>query len=461
MLKIQPLPYKIVTFKYRYILMTTSLKSYIVLLSLLFLTNVLFGQSTFEFSSKKKTAKIPFKLISNLIIIPVKVNGVEFSFLLDTGVKETILFNVSKVDSLALNKARVFTVKGANNIEISALKSKGNLLEIENIKSDDHVIYVAFNQETNLSAYLGEEIHGILGYHFFKNFIVEFSYDHEFVKVYEKEVYKNKWKRFKEVEIKLLKGKPYVKAKLRDNIVENFLLDTGMSDGLWVFQEDTVSTGLFGYYEDYLGMTVSGEIYGKRSKVKELIFVGEVFNEVKISYPHMHLLPDELKNFSERAGSIGGDLLKRFTIVFDYPNSKILLKPNKYINDPFYYNKSGIIIRQDGNAYEENKNDKLLNSLKDNNFISYVDLAYLLTPEFIIDHVRKGSPAALAGILKNDILLEVNGTKTYKHSLKSITKLFYDKENKKIKIKLQRGNQVLVKTFHLKSPLKKTSLVHN
>lgn len=446
---------------YRYIFMKITFKSYITLLSLMFLANALFSQSTFEFSTKKKTAKIPFKLMSNLIIIPVKVNGVELSFLLDTGVKETILFNVSKVDSLALNSARMVTVKGANNVEVNALKSHGNLLEIENIKSTDHVIFVVFNQETNLSAYLGEEIHGILGYHFFKKFIVEFAYDHEFVKVYEKGTYKNKWKRFKETELKLLKGKPYVKAKLGGSVVDNFLLDTGMSDGLWVFREDTVSTNFFGYYEDYLGMTVSGEIYGKRSKIKELGFVGEVFNEVKISYPHMHLLPDELKNFSERAGSIGGDLLKRFTIVLDYTNSKMFLKANKHINDPFYYNKSGIIIRQDGDAYIKNKNDELIKSLKGINFISYVDLTYLLTPEFIIDHVRQGSPAAMAGILKNDILLEVNGAKTYKHSLKSITKLFYDKENKKIKIKLQRGNKVLEKTFRLKSPLKKTSLVLN
>lgn len=425
------------------------------------MVNSLFSQSTFEFTTKKKTAKIPFKLVSNLIVIPVKVNGTELSFLLDTGVKETILFNVTKVDSIALNNAEVFSIKGANDVEVNALKSKENVLEIENIISNDQVVYVAFNQESNLSAYLGEEIHGILGYHFFKDFIVEFAYDHEFVKVYQKGKFRNKWKKFKEVDLKLSKGKPYVKAKLGGDVVENFLLDTGMSDGLWVFKEDTVSTNFFGYYEDYLGMTVSGEILGKRSKVKELGFVGETFNEVKISYPHMHLLPDELKNFSERAGSIGGDLLKRFTIVFDYEKSKIYMRPNKHINDPFYYNKSGIVIRQDGEANKKNNNNKLIKNLKENNFISYVDLTYLLAPEFIIDHVRENSPAATAGILKEDILLEVNGNKTHKYNLKTLNSFFYDKENKEMKIKLQRKGQVLEKTFLLKSPLKKAALAQN
>lgn len=441
--------------------MNFSVKTNVTLLGVLLVMSSVFSQSTFEFPTKKKAVKIPFNLVSNLVIVPVTVNGVELSFLLDTGVKETILFNVSKVDSLALNSAEVFHVKGANDVKVTALKSKNNVVEVEGIESKNHVIYVAFNQQNNLSAYIGEEIHGILGYHFFKDFIVEFAYNHEFVKVYRKNVFKNKWKRFKEVDIKLTNGKPYVKAKLGEDNYDNFLLDTGMSDGLWLFQEDTVSTNFFGFYEDYLGMTVSGEIRGKRSKIKELDFVGEIFNEVKIAYPHVHLLPDELKAFSERAGNIGGDLLKRFTIVFDYNSSKMYMKPNKYINAPFYYNKSGITLRQDGVANKENINNILIKKLKDNNFISYVDLTYLLAPEFIVDHVRPDSPAAHAGILKEDVLLEINGSYTHKYNLKTLNAMFYDEDNKKISIKIQRGTKVLEKAFQLQSPLKKTSLVQN
>lgn len=441
--------------------MKAPLKTQSVLLIFLLITSTLFGQSTFEFSAKKKSVKIPFNLVSNLVIIPVKVNGIELSFLLDTGVKETILFNVSKVDSLALNDAEVFHVKGANDILVTALKSKGNVVEVNEIQSSNHVIYVAFNQQSNLSAYLGEEIHGILGYHFFKDFIVEFAYDHEFIKVYQNSVFKKRWKKFKEVDIKLSKGKPYVKAKLGKEKIDNFLLDTGMSDGLWLFKEDTVSTNFFGFYEDYLGMTVSGEIRGKRSKVKELDFVGERFTEVKIAYPQMDLLPEELKDFSQRSGSLGGDLLKRFTIVFDYKNSKMYMKPNKYIKEPFYYNKSGIVLRQDGEASKKNDDNKLIKSLKESNFISFVDLTYLLEPEFVIDHVREGSPAAIVGVLKDDVLLEVNGTHAYKYSLKTLNALFYDKDDTEVSIKIQRGVKTLVMTFQLQSPLKKTRLVHN
>ena len=436
-------------------------KKYIALLGCLLMISFSFGQSDFEFSTKKHKAKIPFNLVSNLMVIPVSVNGVELSFLLDSGVKETILFNVTEVDSLALNQAEFFTVKGANDIEVKALKSRNNTVEIGGVRSENHIIYVAFNQGNNLSSYLGEEINGIIGYHFFKDFVVELLYEQELMKVYKKDYYKKRWNRFTEVDLAFSKGKPFVGVKLGDSIVENFLIDTGMSDGMWMFKEDVMAINHYGYYEDYLGMTVSGEILGKRSKINELEFVGRVFKDVKISYPYQDVLPDELKDFSTRAGSIGGDLLKRFTVVFDYNKSKMYVKPNKHIDNPFYYNKSGLVLRQDGDAVAKNNNNELIKSLKENNFISYVDLSYVLTPEFVIDHVRENSPAAIVGLRKDDVLLEVNGKKTYQYKLKSITALFHDEDDKEITMKIKRGDLIMEKKFKLKSPLKKNTLVQN
>ena len=402
----------------------------------------------------EKQVKIPFELVSNLIIIPVKLNGVELSFLLDTGVRETILFNVSKVDSLVLNNTKTFTIKGANDIEVTALKSKNNFLKIGDLTSKSHDIYVAFNQETNLSSYLGEEIHGILGYHLFKDFVIELSYSKRFIKVMKKGTYKNKWKRYTPVDLTFSKGKPYVVVKIREKN-RMLLLDTGMSDGIWMFKKDSLSMANYGYYEDFLGMSVSGEILGKRSKIEKLNFANETFRDVKVSYPDEANLPNEIKEFKERAGSIGGELLKRFTIVMDYSNLKMYLKTNSNLNDPFYYNKSGIILRQDGGAVRNNSNKELLKNLESENFISFVDLTYLLSPEFIIDTIREGSPADLSGLQKSDVLLEVNGLKTFHFTLKKINRHFYDEDDTLVELKVKRNGHVLNKEFLLKSPLKK------
>ena len=48
--------------------------------------------------------RINFEFISNLIIIPIEVNGVELSFVLDTGVSKPILFNLSQKRFYRLKK---------------------------------------------------------------------------------------------------------------------------------------------------------------------------------------------------------------------------------------------------------------------------------------------------------------------------------------------------------------------
>jgi hypothetical protein len=54
------------------------------------------------FDSKEvNKVKIPFS-INNLVFIPINVNGVELTFLLDSGVKETILFSLEEKNEISL-----------------------------------------------------------------------------------------------------------------------------------------------------------------------------------------------------------------------------------------------------------------------------------------------------------------------------------------------------------------------
>ena len=57
-----------------------------------------YAQGKFVLQNSEKD-KISFKLINNLIVIPVEVNGVSLSFLLDTGVSKAILFNFVNLSS--------------------------------------------------------------------------------------------------------------------------------------------------------------------------------------------------------------------------------------------------------------------------------------------------------------------------------------------------------------------------
>ena len=65
----------------------------ILCLAFLLISVVNFGysQNKFRLETKKGKDKIRFQLINNLIIIPVEVNGVILSFILDTGVSRPII----------------------------------------------------------------------------------------------------------------------------------------------------------------------------------------------------------------------------------------------------------------------------------------------------------------------------------------------------------------------------------
>ncbi len=57
--------------------------------------------------------KIGFKLINNLIVIPVEINGVELSFLLDTGVTKPIIFNFLNIaEDLQINQTDKIYIRG-------------------------------------------------------------------------------------------------------------------------------------------------------------------------------------------------------------------------------------------------------------------------------------------------------------------------------------------------------------
>ncbi len=67
------------------------MKKIAVLFFILILPFPVLAQGDFLFEKGVHKVVIPFKFINNLIFIPIKVNGIELNFLLDSGVEETIL----------------------------------------------------------------------------------------------------------------------------------------------------------------------------------------------------------------------------------------------------------------------------------------------------------------------------------------------------------------------------------
>lgn len=96
-----------------------------LLIVVLYGTGSVFGQSKFNLLNTESD-KINFQLIDNLIIMPVSVNGIELSFLLDTGVSRPILFNILNfADSLHLKNLKTISLRGLGaDGAVSSIKSE-------------------------------------------------------------------------------------------------------------------------------------------------------------------------------------------------------------------------------------------------------------------------------------------------------------------------------------------------
>ncbi len=430
------------------------------LILLLFFNFNLFGQSNFILPAGIKNDKIKFELANNLIIIPVNVNGVELSFILDTGVGSTIIFSVDNKNSLELKNASKIYLRGLGDGEpVEAIKSTNNQLRIGKAISDDHKVYMIFDESINFSPRMGFPIHGIIGYDFFKDFILDINYIKKVIKISSAKNYEyKKCKKCYQTSINFIgkNKRPFITAKYQSTkglIDVNLLLDSGSGSSLWLFENKEKGIEISeNTFRDFLGKGFNGDIYGQRTKIKELRIGDFVMKDVTTSFPDSIYIRGISRD--KRQGSIGGSILRKFDLIIDYPNKRISYKKNKFFYKPFHYNMSGLTVQHTGftvsrDYVEQNRSYLGLTEVV-NRKTYQLSNNFLLVPKFEISNVRANSPADIAGLKEGDVILELNGKKAFAYKLSGINNLFYSEEGKKIKIKIERLGVVIKYEFYLK-----------
>lgn len=374
---------------------------------------------------------LPFKMYNNLIIIDVSINNSHpLSFILDSGVSDIIITELGLGDSLELNYASEIKVAGLGKGEaIDAFYSVENDVEIAGIISSGQKIRVLMQDVFSLSKRMGQEIHGLIGYSVFKNYIVEIRYAQRKIILYEPESFSiQKNRKAFTLPLEINQTKPYISAAANINgdstINVKLFIDTGASHTIWLAEDcehyicvpkDAVPK--------YLGAGLNGDITGHMSVIKKLYLGNVTFKTMITSFPD-HESVQNLFQENNRNGSIGAEILRRFTIIFNYPNNEITFIPNSSLKDALAVNRAGFEIEMPIPGF----------------------------PIYTVAYIENKSPSADAGLQQGDQIVTINGNNTLHLSFNEIIGYFYQKAGKKLFLTVRRGATNHKIKFRLKEP---------
>ncbi len=384
----------------------------------------------YKLINDRDQVRIPFEIYNNLIVVPVKLNGIiPLKFVVDSGVRSSILTDKVITDILQLPYSRKITVSGPGDyMVLEAYVVNEVELHMEGVIGKDQAILVLEEDYLHLKNYLGADVHGLIGHDIFNRFVVEINYSRKILTLYEPEHFKP-GRRYTEMPLTVEDTKPYLYANIQINdtsrLKGKLMVDTGASHALMLnanSDENITIPDLF--IDTNIGRGLGGPISGKISLIDRIDFNDFEFEDVVASFPDPESYPDSI-GLIYRNGTIGGELLSRFTVIFDYFNEKIYFRKNSKYKQDFGYNMSGLTVTARGDDLNK----------------------------FIISNVRDGSPADEADLRINDQIIYLQGIGAEDFTLNDMYKLFNYRAGKRIIMYVKREEEVIRKKFRLRDIL--------
>jgi hypothetical protein len=380
----------------------------------------------FKINSGNKSIRMDYEIYNNLVIVPVIVNNViPLHFVMDSGVRSTIITDKVYTDGLGLPHNRRIIVNGPGNFNrLQAYVVTDVSLYMTGVTGYDQSVLVLDQDYLQLSNILGTEVHGMIGYDIYNRFVMNFNFPAKTVQLIEPRKFTPP-KHYDVLPLMVEDTKPYVWASVvthdTTHIRVKLMIDTGASHSV-LLKEDP-SQGLRApekYIQAEIGRGLGGSITGKLARIKSLTLGDYTFHNVVASFPDPNNYPDSVAD-SERNGTLGGEILSRFNVIFDYRHGKLYLKKNHGFNRSFGYNMSGLTIIATGQKLDN----------------------------FVVSFVRKGSPANKADIRPGDEVVSVNGYEGEDLDMNAIYKIFNYMPNKSVRMVIRRNGEALRKDFVL------------
>ncbi|WP_448701501.1 aspartyl protease family protein [Mucilaginibacter sp. AW1-3] len=369
----------------------------------------------FEIPKNQKRVTIPFRLLRDMVIVKLKINGRgPYNFILDTGVGVMIITEPKLIDSINIANKRLIKISGlGNNPDFDAYVTTALKVAVDDAVCNDLSAAIFTKDHFGLSNYAGIPIHGLIGYEFFNSFAVKISFEDSTITVgAPKDI--RIFKRGDKLPLTIEDHKPYITTRvfLPDGKPADSKLVVDLGAGHPLLLENLVSknNGLPDkFIPANLGMGLTGPITGYLTRLEEVDLGKYKLKQVITSFPDYVTEPDDTLRV-KRDGNIGISILKRFNLIFDYQGGMIYFKPTFLFYRPFDHDMSGL------EYFCEGENLK----------------------HIVINRVEKGSAADDIGLVKGDEIVRINFKSVAEMSLEEIDNIFRSRADRSILLDVYR-----------------------
>lgn len=387
---------------------------------LVFLAAPCFSQpASFQFTkARKHRVELPFDLQRNLIILTAKLNGKgPFNFMLDTGVGTSLITDPQLQQQLQLAQGQRFRVAGlGEETALEAFMTESVRVELPGVVAPALSMLVFSDDVLDLSSYVGVPIHGILGRDIFQSFVVEVNPSEGRLVLFDPKKYKRpRGRRWTDLPLEMEGDKAYITTNvtLHDSLTLplKLILDTGAGHALSLETgSDNRLTLPPKVLRTQLGRGLSGYINGYMGRVTSMQLGRYYLNNLLTSFPDDADV--RLRTETFRNGNIGLELLKRFSLVIDYPHNRLLLKPNSLYHDPFEHDMCGLDLVATGPDFRS----------------------------FIVVKIQPASPAAEAELQPGDQLVAINLLPASSYTLTQLSRLLHSADGRSVLFVVRRSD---------------------
>lgn len=374
----------------------------------------------FAFAPGKTSTTVPFELVNNHIYFSATLQGsVTGSFLLDTGAGAVVLDSTFAAKS-GLVGAGGLEAKGVSGSEKAGLVKIGSLT-VGDVTFDSLVAATLDLQP--LTQFEGHGIDGILGYDILARVVVEVDYEKSQLTFSDPDLFTYTGTG-QVLPMTLDQRIPHVEATVEGQYRGWFNVDTGSRNTLDLFSPFVFEHTLADKYPKRVETRLGGigdDLPSTTQMVRMKSFTVGSFE-----------IPDLLVGLSTAQkgifasekfqGNIGSGLLKRFTVIFNYPKQQLILFPNRHFGERDEFDKSGLWLRE-------------------------------VAGKFIVEEVVKGTAGDKSGFKRGDAITEINGKPAREYSLNDLRALFRGPDGTKFSLKFQRTNKEKKKELKLKTIL--------